>query len=70
MQRRLRVKHIQTLEERLIEEAKELRERAKQLPPCIEREELLRRARRNDAAAHMSEWLMSPRMVNFEQNSE
>nr|WP_082077211.1 hypothetical protein [Bradyrhizobium sp. LTSPM299] len=59
MERR-RVKHIQSLEERLAEQARELRERARRLPPSAEREELLRRARHNDEAAHMSEWLATP----------
>ena len=57
--RRRRVKQIYPLEERLAEEAKELRERAKALPPGPEREVLLRRARHDEAAAHMTEWLMS-----------
>lgn len=60
MKRRRRVKQIHSLEERLAEEAKELRERAKQLPPGAERDALLRRARYEEAAAHMTEWLTSP----------
>ncbi len=59
MERR-RVKHLQSLEERLTEEARELRERARLLPPGIEREALLRKARHDEAAAHMTEWLTSP----------
>jgi hypothetical protein len=35
MKRRRRVKQIHSLEERLAEEAKELRERAKQLPQVL-----------------------------------
>ena len=59
MERR-RVKHIRSLEERLTNEAKELRERAKGLPPSVERDAMLRKARHDEAAAHMTEWLMSP----------
>ncbi|WFU42580.1 hypothetical protein QA640_08990 [Bradyrhizobium sp. CB82] len=59
MERR-RVKHAQALEVRLADEAQELRQRAKQLPPGAEREALLRRARYAETAAHMTEWLTSP----------
>ena len=45
MQYRRRFNQTQTLEARLSEEAKRLREEAKLLPPR-EREELIRRARR------------------------
>ncbi|QPF83868.1 hypothetical protein IC762_30040 [Bradyrhizobium genosp. L] len=55
-----RFKQTQTLEERLAEEAKSLREEAKNLRPGIETESLLKKARQNDTAAHMSEWLRSP----------
>jgi hypothetical protein len=57
---RRRVKQIDTLEVRLAEEAKRLRARAKILPPGPEREALIRRARHDEAAANMTEWLMSP----------
>jgi hypothetical protein len=59
MERR-RVKQIRSLEERLTEEARELRERAKRLPPSAERDAMLRKARLDEAAAHMTEWLTSP----------
>jgi hypothetical protein len=29
------------------------------LPPCIRRDELIRKARQTETAAHMSEWLRS-----------
>ncbi|MGY4568517.1 MULTISPECIES: hypothetical protein [Bradyrhizobium] len=58
--RRRRVKQITSLEERLTEEAKSLRQEAKTLPPGIEKEMLLKKARQNDAAAQMTEWLRSP----------
>ena len=59
MQRR-RFKQIKTLEERLTEQAKRLREEAKLLPPGAEREGLIRRARQAETGSHVSEWLRSP----------
>jgi hypothetical protein len=57
---RRRIKQTISLEERLAEEAKRLREEAKSLPPGAERETLLRRARQAETGSHMSEWLSSP----------
>ena len=59
MQRR-KFKHTQSLEVRLAEEAKRLRQEAKLLPPSVERDELIRRARQAETGLHMSEWLTSP----------
>ncbi|WP_291694182.1 hypothetical protein [Bradyrhizobium sp.] len=59
MQRR-RFKQTQSLEARLTEEAKRLREEAELLPPGAEREELVRKARHAETASHMNEWLTSP----------
>jgi hypothetical protein len=59
MPRRRRFKQTLTLEERLAEAAKNLREQAKALPPSAEREELIRKARQTDIASHMNEWLTS-----------
>jgi hypothetical protein len=59
MQRR-KFKHTQSLEVRLAEESKRLRQEAKLLPPSMERDELIRRARQAETALHMSEWLTSP----------
>jgi hypothetical protein len=59
MQRR-RFKQTQTLEERLIDEAKRLRAEAKLLPPGADRETLIRRARQAETGSHMSGWLASP----------
>ncbi|GLR85840.1 hypothetical protein [Bradyrhizobium iriomotense] len=59
MQRR-RFKQTLTLEARLAEEAKRLREEAKMLPPGALREELIRKARHAETASHMNEWLTSP----------
>jgi hypothetical protein len=46
--------------ERLIEEAKQARERAEQLPIGEERDALLKKARQADVAAHIEDWLNSP----------
>nr|WP_249167795.1 hypothetical protein [Bradyrhizobium elkanii] len=59
MKRRRRIKQIFPLEERLSREARELRQRAKKLPPGREREVLLRKARQEETTAHLTEWLMS-----------
>jgi hypothetical protein len=59
MQRK-RTKHATTLQERLAAEAKELRERASELPPGLERDRLLRKARQDDTAAQMTAWVSSP----------
>ena len=58
MQRR-RFKQSESLETRLAEEAKRLREEAKSLPVGAAREALLRKARQTETASHMSEWLSS-----------
>jgi hypothetical protein len=57
---RRRFKQIQSLEERLSEEAKRLRAEAKLLPHGAARDEMIRRARQAEAASHMNEWLTSP----------
>lgn len=58
--KRRRFKQIQSLEVRLAEESKRLREEAKLLPPGAAREEFLRRARQAETGSHISEWLRSP----------
>jgi len=58
MERR-RIRQNESLEKRLAEEAKRLKEDAKKLPPGPAREELLRRASQAEAGSHMSEWLQS-----------
>lgn len=50
----------QSVEKRLAEEAKHLREQAELLPPGAVREATLRKARQTETASHMSEWLSSP----------
>jgi hypothetical protein len=48
------------LELRLAEEAKDLRAKAKLLPPGAEREAIIRKARQAETGSQMSEWLRSP----------
>jgi hypothetical protein len=60
MQKRRRVKHEKTFEERLAEEAHRSREAAQSLPPGMARELLLKRARQAESAAHLNAWLKSP----------
>jgi hypothetical protein len=62
MQQRRRIHHTTSLEERLAEEAKRLREEAKLLPSGVQREALLRKARQCETGSHMSKWLRSPEL--------
>jgi hypothetical protein len=57
---RRRFKQTQTLEQRLLDRVNSLREEAKPMRPCFEREALLRKARQAETAAHIDEWLRSP----------
>lgn len=55
---RKRIKHTQTFEERLEEEAHRFREAAEHEPPgSMARELLLRRAQKIEASAHPNQWL-------------
>jgi hypothetical protein len=58
--KRRRFDQTQSLEIRLAEEAKRLREQAKLLKPGAVRDELIRKARQAETGSHMSEWLRSP----------
>jgi hypothetical protein len=61
MQQRLRrLKQTQSLEARLAEAAKRLREQAKKLPPGPEHADLLREAREDELVAQMAGWISSP----------
>jgi hypothetical protein len=55
-----RIKPIISLEERLAEEAKHLRQEAKSLPFGPLREKLMRKARQSETGAHISAWIRSP----------
>jgi len=59
--RRRRVKQTTSLDERLAEQARQIRTQAEALlQGSNERESLLRKARLADTASHMNEWLTSP----------
>jgi len=49
-----------SFEERLTQEAFRLEAQARRLPPGKERDELFRKLRQIDTAAHLAEWLKSP----------
>jgi hypothetical protein len=57
---RRRFKQQPSLQDRLATFAKLTRERALLLQPGAERDELLRKARQADTAAHLNEWTNSP----------
>ena len=59
MQRR-RVKQTTSLDERLAEQARQIRTSAEALPQgSKERDDMMRKARQADTACHMNEWLTS-----------
>jgi hypothetical protein len=60
MQKRRRFKQTTSLSDRLASFAKSARERAAQLTPGIERDDLLRKARQADTASDLDEWVSSP----------
>ncbi|WP_298366416.1 hypothetical protein [uncultured Bradyrhizobium sp.] len=60
MKIRRRFRQTITLEERLADEAKRLRDEAKKLPPGPEQAELLRKARENEMVAEVASWITSP----------
>ncbi|MCA6121250.1 hypothetical protein J6500_04920 [Bradyrhizobium sp. WSM 1704] len=59
MKKRRRFKQTETLQERLAKFAADSLEQAKNLPAGPEREELLKKARRADTAAHIDQWAAS-----------
>ncbi|MGY4573405.1 hypothetical protein ACVWY5_006475 [Bradyrhizobium sp. USDA 3256] len=59
-QLRRRVIHTDSLEARLLESARQLRNQAAALAPGIEKEALLKLARQAEAAASMTDWLRPP----------
>jgi hypothetical protein len=60
VKRRNRIKHTNTFEERLAEEAARYKEAAAQLPPGNQRELYLKRASQAEIASQINEWLTSP----------
>ena len=59
MLKRRRFKQSQSLKQRLQSFAQDARARAAGLPPGIERDPLLRKAREADTASHIEEWVNS-----------
>ncbi len=59
MPERRRFTQTTSLEERLAKEATQLRKQAQGTPPGIERDLLVRKARRAKSASRMTEWLAS-----------
>lgn len=57
---RPRIKQTTSLEERLAEQARRLREEAELLPHGPTRDDALRRVRQAETGSHMSGWLTSP----------
>lgn len=53
-------KQTKSVKERLLEEARELREEARLLPFGPDRDAASKKARQIVAAAHMDDWLSSP----------
>jgi hypothetical protein len=53
-------KQTTTLDQRLEEQAKRLRDEARGTPPGVERDNLIRRARQAETASRMHDWLLSP----------
>jgi hypothetical protein len=62
--RRSRIMQTATFDERLASEAQRLKEQAKTMPPGVERDALIRRARQAETASHMNEWLTSPGLAS------
>nr|WP_128970774.1 hypothetical protein [Bradyrhizobium tropiciagri] len=62
--KRRRVKQTNSLEERLLERARQLHQQAAALSPGIEKEALLKLARQAEAGASMTEWLRAPEVLS------
>ena len=60
IKRRRRFKQTKSFRDRLQTFAQEARDQASHLPPGIEREALLKKARQADTASHIDEWAHSP----------
>jgi hypothetical protein len=60
MQLRRRFKQSVSLKDRLAAFAKEVREKANQMPSCRERDDLLKKASQADTASHLDDWANSP----------
>jgi len=59
MRKRRRFRQMISLKDRLAAFAKEAREKAAAMPPGNQRDDMLKRARRADNAAHVDNWVNS-----------
>jgi hypothetical protein len=62
MTERRRFQQTISFKDRLVAFAQEARQKAKLLQAGVERDELLRKARRADTAAHIDDWANSPEL--------
>jgi hypothetical protein len=62
MFKRRRFNQSQSLKDRLASFARDVREKASLMPPGVEKDDLLQRARQADTACHLDEWLNSPEL--------
>jgi hypothetical protein len=60
LQKRRRIKHTMTFNERLARSAAQLKEQARGMQPGREKDALMKRARQTEVAAHINDWLTSP----------
>jgi hypothetical protein len=60
MIRRRRIKPIISFRDRLAAFAEDARAQAARLPPGLKQDDMLRKARQADTAAHLHEWANSP----------
>jgi hypothetical protein len=60
MPQRRSYKQTEPIQERLRAFAEDVRAKADRLPPGLEKDDLLRRARQADTASHLDEWSNSP----------
>ena len=60
LNKRRRFKQTEPLQDRLVTFAKAARDKAEHLPVGIEREDIFRKARQADTAAHLDKWISSP----------
>lgn len=59
MIKRVRIKHSLSFQDRLTAFSKKARIEAEELPPGLEREDKLRKARQADTAANLESWVNS-----------
>jgi hypothetical protein len=62
MQKRRRSKQETTLQDRVEEWAKQVREQADRLPPGPDRDALLKKVRQTETALHLDKWAASPEL--------